>query len=214
MLLTIEGISYTLTPLKDFRALHDLPPDFGMAFFEHKDYIGLGRIDRAGGELNRVRAAVLAALPERMQVRNWLDFLPSLTGVFQSQLEAINPQVGLKAVEIEYAVAGFSDVCRAFAYALLRAQTSRSETPGFQSVYHDWLNQSAHLFSEIHPLTLRDQTWHIQIIAHAYGRIGLRIQTPDGVNAVYDPSLACPAEGFMTSLLHEVAGRMQTASIP
>ena len=62
---------------------------------------------------------MLDALPATMPASGWLTFLPDYARLFESQLYAINAQVGLKEVEIEFAVAGLSDVCQALAYALL-----------------------------------------------------------------------------------------------
>jgi len=206
--LTIDGLSYTFTPVKDFRAAHNLPPEFGVSYFAPKDYSGLGRIDRAGAELNSVREAVLSALPEKIPAVQWLSVLPDLTQLFQNKLYEINPQVGLKDVEIEYAVSGFSDVCQAYAYALVRAHAAHQPTPDFRVVYTDWLSGTARIFAEEYPYLHQGQQWNIRIVAHSYGRIGLLIQAGETTHAVYDPALACPAEGFMTVLLGEVAARM------
>jgi hypothetical protein len=208
MILTLEGVPYDFIPLKDFRAAHDLPPDFGVATFNPKDYSGLGRIDRAGTALNTVREAVLAVLPEKLLASQWLIYLPELTRLFQSKLYEINPQVGLKDVEIDYAVGGFSDVCQAYAYALVRAHAEQQPAPDFRAVYGEWLNGTAKIFAEQYTYAHQDQQWIIHIVAHAYGRIGLLIQAGDQHYAIYDPALACPAEGFMTTLLSEVVARM------
>ncbi|MBZ0282955.1 MAG: hypothetical protein K8L97_19605 [Anaerolineae bacterium] len=205
MIFSLDGILYTFSPIKDFRAAHHLPPEFGIAQFQPKDYAGLGRIDRAGAELNAVRSGVLGAIPERISMQNLLSTVDDLTRIFENQLMTINPQVGLREAEIGFAVAGFSDVCQAWVYALLRARASKAELPDFPTVYRDWLNSTIRLFSEVY---IYPPDWRIQVVAHAYGRMGLLIHTPDTTYAVYDPSLACPAEGFMTALLGEVCERL------
>lgn len=192
-------------PIKDFRAAHNLPPEFGVTQFQPKDYAGLGRIDRAGAELNAVRSAVIGAIPEHIPMQNLLVIVDDLTRTFENQLAIINPQVGLREAEIGFAVAGFSDVCQAWVYALLRARASKAELPDFRTVYRDWLNSTIRLFSEVY---VYPPDCRIQVVAHAYGRIGLLIRTPDTTHAVYDPALACPAEGFMTTLLAEVCERL------
>ena len=58
-----------------------------------------------------------------MSPRDWLAFLPQYARLFEDKLYEINPQVGLKDVEIEFAVAGFSDVLHHVAYGLLRGFT-------------------------------------------------------------------------------------------
>ncbi len=106
---TIEGIRYDFMPIKDFRAIHQLPTTFNIALFESKDYTGLGRIDAAGAALNQLRTAVIAALPDKALPLSWLSALPEITHIFEAQLYQINDQIGLRDVEIEFAVAGFND---------------------------------------------------------------------------------------------------------
>lgn len=202
----IDGIPYDFVSIKDFRAAHRLPPEFGVSLFEPKDYTGLGRIDRAGAELNALREAVLAAMPE--PVTDWLALVPHLTRVFEQQLYAINHQIGLRDVEIDFAVSGFSDGLQAYAYALARAKVAHEPLPDFHRVYSDWLNSTLKVFAQVYPYTLDEQPCQVQIVAHAYGRMGLLIHTGNMTYAVYDPALTCPAEGFMTTLLTEVARHM------
>jgi hypothetical protein len=209
MRLTIDGHLHDFTPIKQFRSEYGLPPEFGVSLFEPKEWEGLGRIDRAGAELNRVRAAVLAALPASLTPSGWLAFLPDLSRPFENKLWEINPQVGLKDVEIEFAVGGFSDVCQAMAYALLRAKAAGDPVPDFHHVYADWLDNTARVFSEVHTHTHQGEAWQVQIVAHAYGRAGLLIKTSTTTHYVHDPALGCPAEGFMAALLAEVCARMR-----
>lgn len=208
MRLTLNDHDYIFIPVKDFRAAHDLPSEFGVGLFEPKDYSGLGRIDNAGTALNTARAAMLEAIPAQLPLLRWSSFLPELTRLFEYQLRAINHQVGLKDVEIEYAVSGFSDALQAYLYALLNAHATHLPAPTFHTVYNNWLNSTARLFAQKYPFSLAGETANVQIIAHAYGRVGLLIHTASTTYAVYDPALACPAEGFMTTLLAEVAERM------
>jgi hypothetical protein len=208
MHLTLNGITYAFIPIKDFRAAHDLPPDFGVALFEVKDYSGMGRIESAGSSLNSVRTAVLEAIPVQLSLSQWRSFLPELTHLFESQLHTINDQVGLSMGEIDFAAGGFSDALQTYAYALIRAQQSGAVLPAFPAVYADWLNSRARVFAHEYPYLLDGQVCRVQVVAHAYGRVGLLLCTAESVYALYDPALACPAEGFMAALLGEVAGRM------
>lgn len=205
MQFSLDGTLYTFSPIKDFRAANHLPPEFGIAQFQPKDYAGLGRIDRAGAQLNQVRAAVLGAIPERISINNLLNIVDDLTRLFENQLWEINSQVGLRDAEIGFAVAGFSDVCQAWVYALMRAQASKAAPPDFPTIYRDWLNSTVRVFSEVYSYP---PNWQIQIVAHAYGRMGLLIHQDETTQAVYDPALACPAEGFMSTLLAEVCERL------
>jgi hypothetical protein len=210
---SIEGQIRDFIPIKDFRAAHGLPPGFGVAYFEPKDYAGLGRIDSAGAELNAVRQAVLAAIPAQMPLQGWMGFLPQLVSLFQRSLYDINAQVGLKDVEIEFAVAGFGDVCQALLYAMLRARAAGMPMPDFRQVYADWLNSSIKLYGERYDYAHEGQTWRVTLLVHAYGRAGLIVETGDTTHYVYDPALACPAEGYMAALLAEVAARILAVTV-
>jgi len=208
---TIEGIPYNFIAIKEFRAAHQLPTSFDITLFESKDYAGLGRIDTAGAALNQLRTAIIAALPKQLLPLNWMTVLPDIAHLFEAQLYQINDQVGLRDVEIEFAVAGFSDALQAYAYAFAYANTTRTPLPDFQAVYTEWLNGTIKIFTQQHSYLLDGDSCTIQVIAHAYGRIGLLIHAA-ATYAVYDPLLACPAEGFMTTLLSDVAAHMRQAS--
>ena len=192
-------------PIKTFRAAHQLPPEFGVALFEPKDYSGLGRIDQAGADLNGVRTAVLAAIPAMLSLQQWLSLIPELTHLFTDQIYAINPKVNLHDVEIEFAAAGFSDVCQAVVYAMLR--TRSATLPSFEAIYGDWLDQTARVSQTVHAYG----DWRVQIVTHAYGRAGLIVQMEAETAYVQDAALGCPAEGYMASLLAEVAARIMNA---
>jgi hypothetical protein len=205
MRLTIEGVPRDFTPIKSFREAYHLPPEFGVALFEPKDYGGLGQIDQAGAELNGVRSAVLAAIPALLSLQDWLSFIPDLTRLFTHQLYAINPKVKLHDVEIEFAAAGFADVCQAVIYERLR---NRGDTPlPFEAIYVGWLDQTARVSQTVHPYV----GWRVQIVTHAYGRAGLIVQMEAETAYVQDAALGCPAEGYMAALLAEVAARIMAA---
>lgn len=208
MQLTIEGITYHLISIKEFRALHHLPQTFNINLFESKDYTGLGHIDSAGAALNQLRLTLIAAIPQQVHPMNWLSVIPDLTRSFEEHMYQINDQVGLRDVEIEFAVAGFSDALQAYAYAIVYANSTHTPLPEFQHVYTEWLNGTTRIYADQHTYILDDQTCTVQVIANAYGRMGLLIHAAE-TYAVFDPMLACPAEGFMTTLLTDIAHHMQ-----
>lgn len=205
MQLLIEGEIRQFIPVKTFRAQYDLPPEFGVKLFEPKDYTGLGSIERAGAELNEVRSAMLAAAPRGLTPSGWLAALPALQSQFRGELERINPAVGLHEVEIDFAAAGFGDMTRAFVYALLRARAAGDMPPTYEAVYGAWLNSTVRISGLVHRYRCRERTWAIRIVNHAYGRAGLIVSMEDGQHYVHDPGLGCPAEGFMWSLLGDLA---------
>ncbi len=212
MELLIENQRQTFTPIREFRIHYKLPSDFGIGMFEPKDYTGLGRVDRAGGELNIVRQAVLDAIPTEIPLSAWMDFLPQLEQLFSNKLHEINPQVGLKEEEIEYAVAGFRDVCQALVYAMIRARAAGTSLPDFHHVYYDWLSETARISSHVHHYIHHSEIWAVQVLHHAYGRTGLVIWMDDGTHYVQDNTLGCPAEGYIAALLGEVAERILAAT--
>jgi hypothetical protein len=206
MRLIIQGSLHEFIPIKQFRQQQQLPDDFGVAWFEPKDFTGLAALDHAGTALNHVRQHVLAALPTSIKVTQLPSVLDRLQQRFQSELNAINDQVGLKEVEIEYAVAGFADVNQALLYELLRQPKTSAAKPDFAIIYRTWLNHSVRVSSTIHAMTHNQCHWSIQIVNHAYGRVGLIIHIEnDQTYYVQDSTYTCPAEGFMFTLLAELA---------
>jgi hypothetical protein len=208
MRLIIEGTARDFTPIKAYRAAHDLPASFGVALFQPKDFDGLGSIDRAGAELNAVRIAVLNAIPEHLPPQDWLAFLPRLTRFFTTQLYAINHAVGLQPVEVDFAAGGFSDVCHAYAYAALRALTDQRPTPDYAAVYADWLANSVTVAPIPVSYKHQGEVWAVRVVTHAYGRAGLIIERPTATDTVQDSALGCPAEGYMAVLLGEVVEKL------
>jgi hypothetical protein len=202
--LIIDGVARDFIPLPVARAALDLPEDFGVALFEPKDYTGLGRIDGAGEALHALRDAVLAA-DRALADADPLARCDALTAVFERELRRINPAIGLREPEIGFAVSGFSDVLRAWAYARIQAAALRSDPLPFAAVYGRWLNDSVRVSATVHRFAYRRQVWKVQIVTHAYGRFGVIMEDEAGRSiAISDPRLACPAEGFMMRLLEAI----------
>lgn len=212
MQLIIEGQPQTLIPIRIFREQRALPDDFGVQMFEPKDFSGLAAIDRAGTEMKQLRAALLDAVPARLLTPEMLPFVDGLVMTFRAGLAGINDRIGLRIQEIEFAVAGFSDVLHNWAYALIRANASHTTLPTFQQVYMEWIHSSVRVSQRIFPYAAPDGNWQIQVLNHAYGRIGLRVAEQTVVQYVYDGVYTCPAEGFMITLLAELAERIAAAA--
>lgn len=205
MRLTIDGQMRDFMDIRSFRAEHTLPPEFSVALFEPKDYTGLASIEGAGAELNGVREAVLAFIPPTLTVSKFPDLVARLASFFRAELEAINLRVKLKPEEIDFAVAGFEDVCRALMYALIQAHATHTPPPDFGSIYAAWLDGTTRLSQKAHTYQYQGMVWTVHIVNHAYGRVGLIVEDGRLAHYVRDASLACPAEGFMFGLLGEVA---------
>lgn len=209
----IAGRAVAFVPLMQFRQQYDLPPDFGVNTFEPKDYAGLGTLDHAGAALNDVQAAVLERIPATLTTDTLMPCFDMLEQVFRQALYGINAQVQLRDDDIEFAVAGFSDVNRAALYALVRAGGKADAAPPFATIYHTWLWDSIRLSQTQHAYNHNGAAWRVKVVNNAYGRMGLCIQLADDNDPVYvlDTRLACPAEGFMKRLLENVYQRVVAA---
>lgn len=212
MTLRVNGQLQTFEPLADFRDRYGLPDTFGVNTFQPKDWAGLGEIAPAESGLPRLRQRVVEAVPQEVAATDWLVQVPELAAAFEQALHEANAHIGLKAEEIAFAVNGFGDVCSAYAFALARATMMGTEASPFDTVYTDWLYGTVSLGGTDYTYAYRGQTWHIRVVLHAYGRVGLRIENRDGVHFVMDKTLACPAEGFMYLLLREVGAQMLAAT--
>lgn len=211
MYVTIDGQPREMIDLKAFRRVHDLPPDFGVGYFEPKDYTGLARIDTAGAPMNALRDHVLNAIPSSLTLPEMFNVISDLTTLFSDQLYAINDHVNLKDVEIEYAVAGFSDVLQAYFYERMRASAAKTSPQSFVMIYNTWLVNSTRISQPAHEYTHQGATWHVNILNNAYGRFGLIVTLPDETVYVADMSLGCPADGYMSNLLRDVIAKLDAA---
>lgn len=210
MQITVEGCAHTLIPIWAFRAAHSLPDSFGVASFEPKDFTGLGRIDTAGAALLGLRADVLAATPAGLPIARWRDALPALIRRFEASMTAINDQIGLRAPEIEFAVGGFSDALYAYAYAAIRSGAA----PDFMAAYGAWLDESVRVSQTVYGYPHGDEEWAVWVLNYVYGRLGLIVEIPGGGrHYLLDSSYACPAEGFMLSLLRDCAAKLRGATL-
>jgi hypothetical protein len=204
MQLTIDGLPQNFVPIKHFRAEYGLPDDFGVRYFEPKDYTGLATLDHAGEALNHLRDELIATLPRHVRLPELMPLLDALRGNFESELRAMNAMVGLREPEIGFAVAGLGDMLQTWLYALIQSHATKQPSPDFQTIYDDWLQQSVRLSSMQHDYTHHTARWHIQIVNHVYGRVGLQVTMGDVAVYVQDARDACPAAGFMLNLLRDI----------
>lgn len=207
----IDGVIQQFVTLKVYREIHHLPLDFHINLFEGKTYVGLGSIESGTAELAHLRKNILQRLPNYAQPQDWLNHQPPLQIIFREELLAINDRIGLREPEVDFAMAGFGDVCQQWIYTLIYAQATKTPPPLFTQIYQDWLMNSLRVAQTRYPYVHAGETWFVQIISHAYGRIGLQIQRGNVLDYVLDMRLACPAENFMDALLATVADHIQQA---
>ena len=204
MRLIIDNAERELISIKDFRQAHDLPESFSVALFEPKDFSGLAALDHAGQEMNQLRQGVLDLLPTTIKKYDLLELAEGLQAAFRAGLYAINGQIGLKVEEVEFAVAGFGDMLRNWVYALFAGRAD------FKTIYHDWLTDSIRVSQRVHDHAHQGQSWRVNILNHAYGRMGLRVQIEHEVHYLADSVYSCPAEGYMLGLLGEICEAIKT----
>lgn len=212
MQLAIDGQRQTFIPLAAFRNQRGLPPEFAVAYFEPKEWQGLGSLDGSGPALPLVRQRVLAAIPPTVLLTELIFQAQALTDCFQRELTAINFQIGLREVEVEFAVAGFADVMQSVAYTLIQLSHTHQHNPAqikeqfdFSSLYQNWLDASARVSALPRPYLHEGVSCQVQIVYNAYGRIGLKVTIADEVYYVFDPALACPAANYMFDLCSAAA---------
>lgn len=212
MQLAIDGQRQTFIPLATFRSQQGLPTDFAVAYFEPKEWQGLGSLDGSGSALPLVRQRVLAAIPPSVLLTELIFQAQALTACFQRELTAINRQIGLREVEVEFAVAGFADVMQSVAYTLIQLSHTHQhnlaqikEQFDFSSLYQNWLDASARVSTPPRIYLHEGVSCQVQIIYNAYGRVGLKVTTADEVYYVSDPALACPAATYMFDLCSAAA---------
>lgn len=202
MQLLLDGERRDFIPIKTFRAAHELPESFGVSQFEPKDYTGLGSIEHKGAALNDLREFVLESIPANLSPQQWLQFLPTLQKTFRRHLMLSG--TGLREAEIDFAVAGLENVCQSLLYARIRADANHLPTPPFEVIYNDWLQTTVRISHTAYAY----EGWQVQIVTHAFGRVGLMIQAENDRYYVLDNQLTCPAEHFMHDLLRDIANRM------
>lgn len=211
MRLIVDGQARDFILVQEYRWAYDLPTEFGVAYFAPKEYSGLGSVDEAGHDLHAVRDVLLAAVPPTQPPEGWMAFIFTLQRLFAAQLNAINARIGLRPSEIDYAVTGLGDVLRAYLFAYGQARMRLKSPPHFDEAYQRWYEQNLDVSARQVAYQHGSDTWGIQLIASAYGRIGLVVTTPDTAHYVYDSALSCPVAGYMAGLLRDLAASIRVS---
>jgi hypothetical protein len=125
---------------------------------------------------------------------------------------AINQQIGLREVEVEFTVAGLADVLQSVAYQLVQLSHTYRHDPGqvqahfdFSSLYQNWLDASVRVSATTRIYTQQNVTYQVQVIYNPYGRVGLKVAVAGEVYYVTDLALACPALYYMRDLCGAMA---------
>lgn len=207
---TINGQPFV--PIRAYRARHDLPDEFGVAYFEPKPDEGLARLDGAGDALETLRRDTLHAIPAVTERERLLAHIDAAADGFMRALNAVNGDIGLKPVEIDYACAGFRDVLSAWGYAVIRQHPAHSDAAFFDALYNDWIADSVRIAARTFTYLHGGTVYHVNIISTVYGRVGLRVIADDVTTYVADGVHACPAQSFMLALCREAARRLHPVS--
>jgi hypothetical protein len=209
MELKLEGQNRTLISIQAFRRRWGLPASFGVAYFEPKDWEGLGSIEGAGAPLAMIKQRIIEAIEPELTLPGLIAEVDRLTTLFQHELARVNDRIGLRQVELDFAVSGFRDILQAAAYELTQLfYTHRRDLKracaelDFLAVYQDWLNDWARVSGTKYRYEHAGVQFGVWVIYDAYGRVGLKVEV-SGAEAVYyiqDPSLGCPAANYMQDL--------------
>lgn len=217
MQLTLNGQKCSFTPIQTFREKWYLPRSFALDTFEPKDWT-VGSMEGAGRELVGMRQTLVDAVPAQLTWVELPELAIRLADRFREQMEAINPQINLQQVEIDFAAAGFRDIIDAAVYTLLRLkQLHRNDLDkirsgfDFSTIYQTWLDDSARISTTPHTFQRDNTQFTVRTVYNVYGRVGLEVQTPSGVEYVVDWALACPAAGYMYDLCRDVTAAMVRA---
>jgi hypothetical protein len=212
MQLKIKGKEQNFIPIQRFRELWGLPESFRVALFEAKDWTDLGSLERAGDSLLVIKHQVIQAVAAEIALPDILPAVETLAVVFRRELEAANMAIGLREVEVDFAVSGFQDILQAVAYALLQLAYGQRHEPAqicrafdFLAIYQTWLNDSVRVSGTPHLYEHQGLKFETRVVYYAYGRVGLQIAVDDQVYYVLDMSLACPAASYMRDLCSEMA---------
>src|SRR5690606_27910761 len=128
--------------LKDFRAQFGLPESFSIAWFQPKDFTGLGSIKGANSELAYVRQALLETLPDGFPPAGWSSLSVTLQIAFRRLLVEVNPNIVLKRDVIDYAVNRLVQVCYLLFQRCTHARMPGRPLPSFDKSHHDLLLSS------------------------------------------------------------------------
>ncbi|MBE7550210.1 MAG: hypothetical protein HS126_03930 [Anaerolineales bacterium] len=218
MQLTIDGQPRTFIPLVAFREQGGLPEEFTLAYFEPKDWQGLGTLDGSGKALAALRQRMLEAVPATVTLAELMLQVQTLTDRFHTELTAINSQIGLREVEVEFAVAGLADVLQSVAYQLVQLSHTYHHDPSqvqthfdFSGLYQNWLDASVRVSATTRIYSHQNVTYQVQVIYNPYGRVGLKVEVAGEVYYVTDLALACPALYYMQDLCGALAQAVCTA---
>jgi hypothetical protein len=206
--LVLNNTRHTLIPIRQFRTDHQLPDIFSVTHFEPKDMTGLAHIDGAGEALDSLRQSILASIPPHLTTLPTFDFLDHFVQLFGKTLHTVNHLIGLKDVEIGYAVSGFGDMLNIWFYDQARAIKTKTPATLFDTLYMDWVANSGRRSEKIHRYQHGEDEWEIRLLNNAYGRTGLQVDMPTHTAYVHDTAYLCPAEGFMRGVLRDVAEKL------
>ena len=220
MQLRIDGKDRTLIPLSAFCEQWHLPETFCVAHFEPKSFAGLGSLEDAGAVLTQVKAATVDGVPPQVLMTDLPAQIEAMANLFQHNLEAANPKIGLRQPEIDFARAGFEDILHAVVDQLVRLYQDYRATPhqiqtafDYAAAYQIWLNNSVQVGTDAKTYQHREQRFTINLIYDAYGRVGMKIQQSEAAYYVADTALGCPAAGYMYGLCEAVAKRFCQAFV-
>ena len=211
MRLEIEGELREFVPLSTFRGRWKLPSEFGVAYFEPKDW-DVGAMDYSSHEtLKEIKHAVVAGVPKTLLNSDLLLQPQRLAAIFREKLQVANVHIGLNEDQLDFAVDGFQNILQNISYDLIRLQQTYRDPLeaqrqfNFDAIYQQWLNDSVTIFAKTYTYAQAGTDFEIRIISYVYGRMGFQARVAGDTYYVLDMTLACPAWRFMGQLSRSVA---------
>lgn len=220
MQLVINHKNQAFVPIQKFRVQFGLPDTFRMDHFEAKEWAGLGSTEGSGAILAAMRRRIIQAVPSQITIQTLMPAVDEIAQRFRQELTVANQQIGLRSVEIDFAVSGFYDVLQAAAYRLLELTHLHHQNLAavvdhfdFLSVYQAWLNDSVRVSGVAHNFQHNGRHFKVRVIYNVYGHVGLEVEFAGEIYYVADMSLACPATSYMQELYVAVAQALSKALI-
>lgn len=221
MHLLIDRERRDFIPATAFRLTHALLPTFCIAYFEPADGAPSGSSGWTKGtaaEQIEVQQAVLDAIPAQLPLWGWSLALPPLVTLFQNKLDAAAPLLELNSDEIAFAVSTFSHVLQLYLHAMIHARVTGQAFPSFAELYMNWLDSTVTIGGAVYPYAHHSETWAVQVVSHAYGKVGLIVWTNAATYYVQDNAYNRRLQLFLETLLGEAAAHMaaavRAASVP
>lgn len=202
--ITLNGELKRLASLADFRAEHQLPDVFGVAFFEPEG-IEYHPIWSRQAVLQAVGEVLHTAVPHTIPLAQ-LNQLPQMLAlIFQNEIITRGTDGDLLRDDVEQVATDLQNILEPAAYKLIELyyqngqdKTAVAEKFDMPAIYQEVLDSTVQLSYKAEGYPARPE-WEIDVIYSVYGPIGLQVNTAVDTHALEDRTLAFPALDFIAA---------------